>query len=98
MRTANRTPIMAARAADRALQQYLDARAVGRRIRSMREATGVSQDELAAYIGVSRATIQNIEHGRRAVRPTERVAIARALGTSIALMTLGSNGNGKAAA
>jgi transcriptional regulator with XRE-family HTH domain len=102
----NRAPIMTAIAADRALRQYLDARTCGRRLAWAREATGISQAELAAYVGVSRGTISNIERGERALRPAERAACARALGCSIATLAkpaiampaASSNGNRKAVA
>jgi DNA-binding XRE family transcriptional regulator len=100
----NTAPILAGRAADRALRLYLDARAAGRRLAWAREATGISQAELAAYVGVSQATISRVEHGERAMRPTERAAAARALGCSIATLAMpaialpaASNGNGRAA-
>jgi transcriptional regulator with XRE-family HTH domain len=100
--TYNTAPIMTAVAADRAMRAYLDARTTGRRLAWAREASGISQAELGAYIGVSQATICRIEHGERAVRPTERAACARALGCSIATLAMpaiapppASNGNGR---
>ena len=86
--TTDRPPIMTAVAADRALRNYLDARAVGRRLAWAREAAGVSQAELGAYVGLSQPTISNIEQGRRALRPAERACVARALGCSIATLTM----------
>jgi DNA-binding XRE family transcriptional regulator len=101
MTTTNRStasPILTARAADVALRRYLDARATGRRLAWAREATGISQAELGAYVGVSAATIYRIERGRRVLRPSERAATARALGCSIATLRVDSpNGNGRAA-
>jgi transcriptional regulator with XRE-family HTH domain len=101
--TANSTPVMVERAASRALNRHLQARVIGQRLSWSREAAGVSQRELADYLGCSRTTISFVESGRRALRPAERVAAARALGTSIALLSASamppaSNGNGKAAA
>jgi transcriptional regulator with XRE-family HTH domain len=96
--------MMTAAAADKALRQYLDARTTGRRLAWAREATGISQAELAAYVGVSQATISRVEHGERAMKPTERAACARALGCSIATLAMpaialpaASNGNGRSA-
>ncbi len=86
--------IMAAREADAALERYLQSRAVGRRMRWMREAAGVTRAELAAYVGTSRRTIGRVEAGERILLPVERAAIARALGTSIATLAIGGNGNG----
>lgn len=98
------TMIGTAAAADQALRAYLDARTAGRRLAWAREASHVSQAELAAYVGVSPATVRRIEHGERAMRPAERAACARALGCSIATLTMpaialppASNGNGNGA-
>lgn len=102
--TTNSTPgILTARAADVALRRYLEARATGRRVAWSREAASVSRTELAAYIGVSAATIRRVERGERALRPVERASIAKALGCSIATLTAPavslsrSNGHGNAA-
>lgn len=43
--------------------------ALGRRVHDLRSAAGLTQEEVAARVGVSRATIQNIEKGRTAPRP-----------------------------
>jgi transcriptional regulator with XRE-family HTH domain len=102
--TTSRTPrILTARAVEVALRRYSEARATGRRVAWSREAAGVSQAELAAYVGVSAATIRRVEHGERALTPGECAATARALGCSIATLTTPavsltrSNGNGRAA-
>jgi transcriptional regulator with XRE-family HTH domain len=80
-------PIMTERAAEVALARHQDSCATGNRLYYMRQRAGVSQAELAAYVGVSRSTIQNIEHGRRSLSQKERATIARALGCSIATLT-----------
>ena len=97
----NSAPIMTAIAADRALRAYLDARTTGRRLAWAREASGVSQAELAAYLGTSQSTVARIESGERTMTAAERACAARALGCSIATLAspaiaLGpaSNGNG----
>lgn len=41
----------------------MDAAAFGRQLRGLREAAGLSQDALAALVGVSKTTIQNWEAG-----------------------------------
>ena len=93
-----RSPILAERAATSALERYLEARATGRRLGWSREAAGVTQQELAGYLGVSATTIRRIEHGQRTITPAERVTITRALGCSIATLTASSsNGHGRAA-
>lgn len=81
------TSIMTEIALDRAISRYAQARTTGRRLAWARQAAGVSQDELAAYVGMSRRTIGRVEHGARALRPAERAAAARALGTSIAIFS-----------
>jgi transcriptional regulator with XRE-family HTH domain len=105
VKTTNAAPIMTARAADVALRRYLEARATGRRVAWSREAAGLSQREVGAFVGFSQRTVSRVEHGERALRPAERAAVARALGTSIAALTApgvelpaASNGNGRRAA
>ena len=96
--TNGRGPILTARQADRALRAYLDARAAGRRLAWMREQAGVSQADLAVYLGVSPRTIARVETGERALSARERILAAKALGASLATFVVVSNGNGKAAA
>ena len=64
------------------------------------EAAGISQRELAAYVGVSKSTVCRVEHGERALLDSERIAISRALGVSLAHLTASptSSGNARAAA
>ena len=96
--TNGREPILAARAADVAMRRFLDARVVGRRLAWSREVAGISQAELAEFVGMSRRTLARIESGERVLLGRERAAIARGLGVSIGFLTVGSNGNGKAVA
>lgn len=42
---------------------------LGKRLREMREKSGKSMDDAAAYIGVKRPTISRIENGRHAILP-----------------------------
>jgi DNA-binding XRE family transcriptional regulator len=91
------SPILTARAADRALRAHQDSRAAGLKLAWMREQAGVSQRELAAYIGTSRTTLRRVEAGERALRPHERVLAAKALGASLATFVVVSNGNGNGA-
>jgi transcriptional regulator with XRE-family HTH domain len=97
MSSTGTSPILTERAAERALLRHQDSIATGNRMFFMRRCAGVSQAELAAYLGVSRGTIQNVEHGKRALTPRERAMVARALGCSIATFTVSSNGERAAA-
>lgn len=52
---------------------------LGENLRRLRTAARVTQDALASDIGVSRATIANMETGRQAMSAYQSVRIARAL-------------------
>ena len=85
--TINARPILTGRALGVAWSRYATAQTTGRRLAWCREAAGVSQGELAAYVGVSTRTIQRVEAGERVLRRPERAAAARALGCSIVTFT-----------
>lgn len=55
----------------------------GRRIREIRKAQGISQQRLAAVVGLSRTSITNIEKGRQKVLLHTLDSIAGALGTGL---------------
>ncbi len=55
---------------------------VGRRLRSAREAKGITQAAAADAIGVARTTLVAIEQGRRAWRPAEIQRLAATYGTT----------------
>lgn len=59
-------------------------RFVGSEIRRRRERLGKTQDELALQIGLSRASVANLEAGRQAVPLHHLVEIAAVLGVSAA--------------
>lgn len=59
-------------------------RLVGAEIRRRRECMGKTQDELALRVGLSRASVANLEAGRQAVPLHHLVEIAAALGASAA--------------
>jgi transcriptional regulator with XRE-family HTH domain len=56
---------------------------VGRRVRRLRRARGLSQDELATAAGVSRQAVGALEAGRHLPRVDAALRIARALGTTV---------------
>jgi transcriptional regulator with XRE-family HTH domain len=87
--------ILTERAVDISMDRFLTSREVGRRVRWAREQARLTRAELAAYVGVSESTLQNVEHGRRWLKPSERAAIARAIGCSISLLSVTPNGNGR---
>lgn len=53
--------------------------ALGRRIRTAREAARFSQEELARRVGLTRTSVTNIEHGRQRIQVHVLYALARAL-------------------
>lgn len=60
---------------------------LGHRVQELRQQAGLSQEELAARVAVSRATIQNVERGRGVPRPATMRRIAEALGTDVTGLT-----------
>src|SRR4051812_35337336 len=56
----------------------------GRRLRERRRARGMTQEQLGDKIGLSRASILNIEHGRQQVLLHHVVAMAMATETPLA--------------
>jgi len=57
-----------------------DHEALGRAVRALREAAGLSQEELAARCGVHRTYLGGIERGERNVSFGNLTRLARALG------------------
>jgi transcriptional regulator with XRE-family HTH domain len=55
-------------------------REFGNRLRAAREATGLTQAELADRVAMSRPSIANVERGRQRIAVHQLVAIALALG------------------
>lgn len=49
----------------------LDWRAVGKRLREVRERLGMTQDAVATHMGVTRPVISNVENGRRPLNLAE---------------------------
>ena len=52
------------------------------RLRALREQAALSQEGLAKESGVSRATIADLEAGKRPARPSTRRKLAKALGVT----------------
>jgi len=63
---------------------YLETqRAIGARIRALREARTITQTQLAIVAGLSRPTLANYEAGRQTMTVRALDAIARALGVAL---------------
>jgi len=56
---------------------------VGSEIRKLREASGMSQEELAGLIGVSRPSMVNIESGKRKISAQELIQFAAIFGLTL---------------
>ncbi len=57
---------------------------LGRRIAEARKQAGLTQEDLAKVLGLSRSSVANIETGRQELSATHLIAIGSALGSSIA--------------
>lgn len=55
---------------------------IAKRIRALRETQGLTQAELALYVGISRATLIAIEQGKRMPKIVTLTKICRRLGIS----------------
>jgi transcriptional regulator with XRE-family HTH domain len=62
------------------IQVDVDMKALGRRVREVREAAEVSQDQARTVIGVSQPTYSRIETGDRPLKGDELVALADLFG------------------
>lgn len=61
---------------------------LGQRVRALRTAHGLTQDQLAERVGLSRTSITNVEAARQGdIGVMNLIALADALGTSIADLT-----------
>lgn len=68
-------------------------KAIGERIKTEREAAGLSQNDLAERIGTHRPSISVIEKGQQKCAVHELIAIARALHVSVCYLLLGLEGD-----
>lgn len=69
--------------ADAPDDEGVDALTIGKRIRQLRTARGLTLDDLAAAVGRAPSQMSMIENGRREAKLTLLQAIARALGTGL---------------
>ena len=58
--------------------------ASGRCLRSLREGSGLTQDQVAVAVGITQASLSNYERGRRAPSLPVAMALADVLGVSLA--------------
>lgn len=56
--------------------------ALGARVRMIREALGLPQEELAKRVGLVRTSVVNFENGRQRIPAHDIETFARALGTT----------------
>jgi transcriptional regulator with XRE-family HTH domain len=66
--------------------------ALGRRIRELRQAKGISQEALADLAGIHRTYMSDVERGERNISIDNIAAIASALGVRTATLFEGSDG------
>ena len=62
---------------------------LGKRIRTLRRKKGWSQIEMAAYLGINRGHLSDLERGRREICLLMLETIARGLETTMAAMLKG---------
>ena len=65
---------------------------IGRKIQKAREEAGLNQEELAARLGLSQATLSNYELGKRRLYLAQLEAISRELGRPLQYFLLEGNG------
>lgn len=64
---------------------------IAKKIKTLRKARGMTQEQLADRLGVKRSTISNYEIGRRSPHIKELEAISEALGVSLEYFGIGGN-------
>lgn len=65
------------------LPEAMDPRQLGSRLREARNARGLTQQEVAASLGVARTTLTAMEQGERRVRPSELLHLAGLFGRGV---------------
>lgn len=85
MSTKTKKPVKRADSVDasRALERMLGPLTLARALRSTREGQGMSQVQFAAMLGISKAHLCDIEHGRKLVGPARAALFAKRLGFSV---------------
>lgn len=69
-----------------------DRTGLAERLREAREYLGLSQDDVATKLGLTRPAISNIENGSRKVSATELDAFARLYGKTLDYLVSGTEG------
>ena len=64
---------------------------ISKKIKTLRKARGLTQEQLAEKLGVQRATVSNYEIGRRSPHIKELEKIADVLGVSLEYFGVGGN-------
>jgi transcriptional regulator with XRE-family HTH domain len=58
-------------------------RHIGRKVAEARESAGLSQDDVARHIGLTRSSVANIESGRQRVHAVRLAMLAQVLGVEV---------------
>src|SRR5206468_1571113 len=67
-------------------QEYIMEQSLGSRIKNLREELEISQEELAKKLDIDRASLSQIENGKRSVKAEELILISKALNVSIDML------------
>ena len=73
------------------MQDHLDYRAIGRRVRDLRIASGLTQEELAEMVGISVSFVGHIERGEKKFSLETTRSLASCLGVTLDYIVLGMN-------
>jgi Predicted transcriptional regulators len=63
----------------------VDASAIGQQVREHRRRLGLSQDDLAAVVGVNRRVIGELERGKPSIQLGIAIRVAEAVGLDVTL-------------
>lgn len=70
---------------------YYDIKESGKRIKELRKARGLTQEKLAALVGISVQGYKNIEYGNNGASVDTLILLAVTLGTTIDYLVIGRN-------